>query len=108
MRLADQPYADDGKAHLFPEACRERREELLVLLRGADRDAQVLGQLVGAAAGANDGATAQQPLEDLGSLAHPDGEEVAVRRDEVEAETARALFQLAHAVQVLGIAPRDE
>src|SRR2546427_12982475 len=93
---------------LFPEAGRERGEEFLVLQDRADGDAQVLGKLVAAADRPHDHAAAQEAFVNLGRLAHADGEEVAVGRNEVEAEGLRAFLELAQAAQVLGVAARDE
>src|SRR4051812_18346570 len=86
----------------------ERREEALVLLGRADGDAQVLRQLVGAADRADDDAATQEPLVDFGRLADAQGQEVAVRGNVVEAETLRPVLQLPQALQVLGVAARDE
>src|SRR3954467_6828462 len=86
----------------------ERRKEALVLLGRADGDAQVLRQLVGAADRADDAAAAEEPLVDFGRLADTQGQEVAVRRNIVEAETLRPVLQLPQALQVLGVAARDE
>src|SRR6185436_18330046 len=92
----------------FPEACGKRRKEALVLVGGADRHAQVLGQLVRPADRAHDDATLQQALVDLGRAADAHRDEVAVRRNPVEAESARALLDLAHPLQVVRVAARNE
>src|SRR3954465_12827082 len=90
------------------EARGERAEELVVFLLGADGDAQVLGQTVAAADRPHDDAAAQEALVDLGGLAHTHGDEIAERRNEVEVEGTRALLDLAHALQVLGVAARNK
>src|SRR6185503_17760204 len=50
----------------LPQACGKRREKALVLFGGADRHAQVLGQLIAAADRSHDDAALEQPLVDLG------------------------------------------
>src|SRR3954463_7414837 len=81
------------------QARGERAEELVVFLLGADGDAQVLGQAIAAAHGPHDDAAAQEPLVALGGLAHTDSDEIAERRNEIEIEGTRALFDLTHALQ---------
>src|SRR5436190_3757979 len=92
----------------FPDAGRERREESLVLVGGADRHTQVLGQLVRPADRAHDDAPLEQALVDLGRASDAHRDEVAVRRNPVEAECSHALLDLAHPLQVVRIAARDE
>src|SRR5262245_40449561 len=94
-------------SRLLPEARGGGGEECLVLVRGADGDPQVLGQAV-ARHRAYDHSAAQEALEDLGRLAHADGEEVAVRGNVGEPERSRALLELAHPAQVHGVAARNE
>ena len=77
---ADQADTDHGNAieqHLVLQARRQGGEELLVLLRGADRDPQVLRQAVAAADRAHDDRAAQQPLEDVLGFSDAQGEEIA-------------------------------